>query len=934
MAVKGRTVIRFAHINVRSLFTGFRELMQIIFEEKFDVVAITETWLTPDILNEAVRIPGYNFIRNDRINRGGGTGIYVSSNLKYEIIDSINSTPNADLEQLWIKIQLNNKSLAFGNIYRPPTGNLRLCVDQLDDVLSTIVPVVDDVICVGDVNVNLFNLNNPISDTFNAYSFLQLINEPTRVTSTTASLLDPIFVSSSEMISKSGLINCDAISDHHLVFCDLIFKNRKLLDKIITFRDFKNFNNDRFANDLHNLPWHTIIEASDIDNKVAIFNDMIINLFNVHAPLRVVRVTKGKAPWLTDTLKLIMKRRDNALIKFKSTKSKNDWEFYKQLRNYTLAAIRAEKKSYINSVAIKNSINSKETWTVLKNFNIKSQTSNDIPANLSNPEDANNYFASVHRMEHDCREFINYYNSRTLNDENNFQFKLATVEDVHKAIFKIKSEAYGTDNISIKMIKNCCPIIEKYITHIINCCLEKNYFPSNWKCALVTPLPKNSNPQSFSDLRPISILPAMSKILEKITFTQIYNYFNEKGLFSSYQSGFRPAYSTLTALAKVTDDIITASDDGRITAMILLDYSKAFDKINHELFCAKLNYYGFSTGAVEFVKSYLCNRRQIVSISNSFSSSAFILAGVPQGSILGPLFFLIYTTDILNKITVNYHAYADDIGLYFSFNKNEANTAVQKMNENLNIIYNLSKNHNLSLNPNKCVAIFFGSKLNLTIKNDIKFKISNAVIPTEDSSKYLGITLDSHLKFQSHVKTICQKTYCNIKLLYSNRRILNVNIRKQLCETLVLSHINYCNFIYWHCLDVVHKSRLQKIQNTCCRFVFNLRKFDSVSQKIKILNWLNISNRIKLQQMVFVHKIIISSTPQYLKEKLIHRNQLHSINIRHKHSFSIPKFKTASFKKSFTYTSISNYNLLPSSWKHCNINTFKKRVRGLLYNSQ
>lgn len=934
MAVNSRIVIRFAHINVRSLLTGFQELVQIIHDENFDVVAITESWLTPDILDEAVNIPGYHFIRNDRLSRGGGTGIYVINNLKYEIIDSIDNSPNANLEQLWIKLHLKNTIIAVGTIYRPPAGNLQLCIDQLDTVLSTILPTVDDVICIGDVNVNLLNLNNPITDTFNAYNFSQLINEPTRITNITSSLLDPVFVTNPEKICKSGLINCDMISDHHLVFCDLVLMKSKSISKIIKFRDFKNFNNDSFLQDLNNLPWHTIIESNDIDNKVVLFNDLIINLFNIHAPIRVVKATKSKAPWLTDTLKLLMKYRDNALSKFKLTKSNVDWEYYKQLRNYTLAAVRAEKKAYINSVAMKNNVNSKETWKVLKSLNLKSQSYNNIPAHLSNPEDINNYFISVHKLEHDCSESINYYNSNILNEEQSFSFQLATTEEVHNAIFKIKSDAYGIDNISIKMIKYCCPFIEKYITHIVNCCIEKNYFPSNWKCALVTPLQKNSNPQTFSDLRPISILPAISKILEKILYNQIYNYFNQQSLFSPYQSGFRPAFSTVSALAQVTDDIIRACDESKVTGMVLLDYSKAFDKINHDLFCAKLNYYGFNNPAIQFVKSYLYNRRQIVTFSNNWSSAAFIPTGVPQGSILGPLFFLIYTTDILQKISINYHAYADDVGLYFSFNKNEANMAVQKMNENLNIISNMSKNHNLSLNPSKCAAIFFGSKCNVTVKNEMQFKIDDATIPTVDSYKYLGVILDSQMKFKLHVNSICQKTYCSMKLLYSNRRIINFNIRKQLCDTLVLSHVNYCSLVYWNCLDVIHKSRLQKIQNTCCRFVFNLRKYDSVSHKINILNWLNINNRIKLQQLVFTHKVITYSTPEYLKEKFIPRNKIHPINIRHKDLLSIPKFKSALFKKSFTYTSVLHYNILPNNYKQLKINSFKKTIRTDLLRNQ
>lgn len=195
-----------AHVNVRSLLAGFGEFVQIIQEKHFTVIAVTETWLTEDILDDVISVPGYVFYRQDRgSGRGGGVGIYVSKNINSKIIDDVNIIPTTNLESIWIKLTLKNKTLAVGNIYRPPRGNVNMAIDQLDHALSTILPTTDDIICVGDLNVNLMNLDNPISRTFESYSFTQLITEPTRVTNTTSSLLDPIFISDSSLVNQSHI---------------------------------------------------------------------------------------------------------------------------------------------------------------------------------------------------------------------------------------------------------------------------------------------------------------------------------------------------------------------------------------------------------------------------------------------------------------------------------------------------------------------------------------------------------------------------------------------------------------------------------------------------------------------------------------------------------------------------------------------------------
>lgn len=918
------------------MFTGFDEFSVMVQTNGLDIIFVTETWLTEGVGSEVVTIPEYNFFRKDRlVGRGGGVAAYVKSNLQCSEI-TFDFMVSVELEYLFLKINIHSKKFAIGAFYRPPNTNINNYINDIDNILSTITPTVDEIICLGDFNVNFFNLPNPIDTCLQTYSLTQILDEPTRISAHSSTLIDPIFISNTDLVNQCGTLCTDNISDHKLVFCDLKINTNKIKPKLVTFRCFRNFNYDNFSNDLASLPWHEIIYENNIDKKVDLFNSFLLEIFNRHAPLKTVRVTKPKAPWLTPNLKLLMKERDRAKQKHKQTKSNEDFNRYKELRNYTLSIVRNEKKCYLNSICAENNL--RKTWSTLKNLNVHKNNFTNIPDELSDPNSINAYFSSfVQNVSHKCDDKINFYNNNFIAENYSFGFVLTSVEEVNSILNTLKSNAYGTDNISIAMLKYCSPFIDKFIVHIINCCIEKNYFPSAWKTAIGKPLPKNCNPKSFSDLRIISILPVMSKIFERILYRQIYEYFAEKKLLPDSQCGFRKGFGTSTALVSVMDDLFTAYDQGLVSVLVLLDFSKAFDTINHKLLCAKFKYFGFNDASVLLISSYLSDRFQKTFHNNTFSSNLNILSGVPQGSILGPLFFIIYTSDILNSvINCKVQAYADDTQLYVNFNLNDAQQACVIINEELQKIKILSEEHNLHLNSTKSNVMLFGSKHKLDeVKNSLNINIEGIPLPIVKAAKNLGVVIDCDFRFREHVKKLMQKAYSSLKLLYSNRHILNFDLKKMLCEALVLSHFNYCDFIYGPCLDLNDRNRIQKVQNSCLRLIFGLRKFERISHKLCEVNWLNMNNRRKLHLGNFVHNLLNSSfSCLSLKNKFVLRSSLHPINIRYGNKFNIPRHHSAMFKRCFIYNAIQLYNSLSDEFKIFNVNKFKYKYRTLLLSEQ
>lgn len=881
----------------------------MLFQENFDVMCVSESWLSENISSLVVSVPGYKCIRKDRGSRGGGLLVYVKEGISAKTV--CHHLPDKDThEQLFVELTFASVKILICVLYRPE-GSIINFRENIDDLLLNVTVQYNHVLLLGDINIDHLAATNPIVDTFAAYDFIQLITQPTRITQTSQKTIDVIYCNCPQFLTSSGVLNTDLISDHSLIFCNLNVYCDKSKPKFITYRDYKNFNLDQFLNDLNGIRWNDIFLINNINNKIKFLSDNIVDLFDKHAPLRTSRISKAYSPWLTSVVKHLMKLRDKALQKFKRTRSIVDWEYYKSLRNLTLSSIRREKKSFINNLIANNE--HRTLWKTFRKFNIVQNKNKSIPCTLTSPTEINKNFLSVYTPPGAQPESCEYYKTHMLNEELNFGFTLTTIDDVHAIIDSLKSNAFGYDAINAKMLKLCSSVICPHITHIVNCCLEAGYFPDIWKIAIVTPLAKITDPKRYEDLRPISILPTLSKILEKVVYKQVYSYIDTSKIIPPIQSGFRAGYSTTTAMLNLIDNVIRDRDLGLYTVLVSLDYSKAFDKIDHDLLCAKLDHIGFDNISLNFFQSYLRNRYQMVSCNNEFSDLGLITSGVPQGSILGPLMFIIYIFDINSIIQhSNIQNYADDTQLYQSFQPCDIAILNQKINVDLQSIYDYSLQHNLKLNSDKCNFIVFGgNKFKETIKNDIKITIKQTQLKQCDHIKILGFTLDENIRFRNHVSSIIKKCYVPLKLIYQNINILNFKVRKKLCETLVMSIVKYGLIVYYSCLDVYNKNRVQRIQNYCCRLIYNLRKYDHVSRNIYELLWLKISFLYNFTLANMIYSITSTSTPPYLKEKLIPRNSLHSVDLRNTAHFSMARFRSAMFQRSFSFNSVHVYNDIP-----------------------
>ena len=432
---------------------------------------------------------------------------------------------------------------------------------------------------------------------------------------------------------------------------------------------------------------------------------------------------------------------------------------YHQLRNKVTHAIRKSKIKVFDEKINKKLKQPKQFHQALRTHNVVDSKTSPLNTIKILPDVLNQAFLSNNNAEideHKLSEEVNKINNKPRTTNAQFKFNEITGLDIKKVVKTIKTNACGVDDISAYFIKISIEHTADILADIINSSFTNKSFPSRWKQAIVKPIPKVTNPTKASDYRPISLLPAFSKIAEKVAAKQMSIFLQEHKLLDKLQSAYRSSHSTTTALLSVSDDIFKALDNSEIALLTLLDYSKAFDTANHKLILAKLKHFGFHEDALSWVTSYLSNRKQMVR-TDSDSAWATIQNGVPQGSILGPLLFTVLVSDVSENITTgSHHTYADDLQLLLTFKPEAAANAFETTNTVLNNIANYSSNNFLKLNTDKTKYIAIGSQRNLKNLSQQELpdlKLNGDILERKDNVKNLGVIFDENMFWTNHINT-------------------------------------------------------------------------------------------------------------------------------------------------------------------------------------
>jgi hypothetical protein len=488
-----------------------------------------------------------------------------------------------------------------------------------------------------------------------------------------------------------------------------------------------------------------------------------------------------------------------------------------------------------------------------------------------------------------------------------FNFELINNTDIDKIIRSLKTKlSSGEDGISTKLLKAISPAVIEPLTIIINQSLLTGIFPQKLKIAKVVPIFKSKDKSDINNYRPVSLLPAISKVFERVVYNQLYNYLKQNNLLHKNQFGFRPEHSTELACISLIDRILEYLDKGKIPVCIYMDLSKAFDTLNFDILLYKLNYYGVSSVALNWFRSYLYDRTQFTQLDDYRSETKVCNTGVPQGSILGPLLFLIYINDIpYSNNNFDFFMYADDTTLFTSVDRNVSTNQVQTINNNLQKVYNWLAANQLSLNIGKTKFMCFHPNIN--IKNIMSsLKINGIDIERVNNINFLGLNIDENISWKAHTDKLAAKLSQYSGILNSLKRYLPSHILKSIYSTMINSSLNYC-ILAWGFAS----NNLNRLQKRLVRTVAGAKYNAHTEPIFKNLNLLKLEDIFKLNMLKFYYKLINDKLPDHFTNfNLIQFNTIHTYDTRHNHHYRVTITNTSYARKCLRHALPSLINSL------------------------
>ena len=956
--------IKCALLNAQSVRNKTTELRELIWEQGIDVFAITETWLsaTDNLkINELLPNTHKLFHTPRNFGQGGGVGIVLSkafTSVRYRVIGTFVS-----FEYLALEFKANNVQFLFVVVYRPPQLSKATFLEEFSVLLDCFENEKCHVYICGDFNLWLEDYRDT-----NVKKFLDLMNNMNFVnkvnvfTSRSGHILDAVFCYTGDNNFMNLIVDPDfSISFYHkLIMFEIKFLLPSKLKTKIIFRN-KRFLNSSVLIDVGATvieeKYDDPCECTDMNSSrnisvgecvvclVALYFSVFSREYDKMCPMvEKDIVIKVSSPWFNVAIREARKKRRLAETRWKKHKTQRNRMLFVEARNEVNRLLRKVKKTYYNEKVVAVGSNIKRLYSVFDELLGKVKR-HILPEGRSDLELAN--------------EFAEFFESKVASLLRNFttdvscpypyfpdfpfskflQFKPISL-DAYKTMFIGSSRSYcSNDPFPINEIIDA-PNIDRLLKlqlKIVNLSITKSLVPSSEKVAIIKPSLKGSlDHQELKSYRPISNLSFLSKMIETSVLDQLSQHLKVIGAIPEDQSAYRKFHSTETALCAVLNDLLGFSDDGRCSLLILLDLSAAFDTVVHEMLIEDMTAIGIEGDALEWFINYLSNRSFKVKVNDRCSESRKLTTGVPQGSVLGPVLFSIYTIElswIFKLHGVKCKFFADDTQFYLIVDDIIGDQAV--IDRLMADVSKWMQKKKLKLNENKTECILIGTKYNLRKFDNVNsISINKEKILLADKVRDLGVIVDSSLTFDEHINNVVRTANFHLKNIASIRKYLNEDATKLLINSLVISRVDYCNSLYYN-LPNYRLRKLQMILNRAARLIVCISPREHITPILINLHWLPVKARVIFKLCVLTYQAVNTGEPLYLKNCLkryavgpgVH-TRLSSDDFR----LVEPRAMTTLGTRTFKHCAPRLYNELPTSVKCAkNIFHFKKLLKTHLF---
>jgi hypothetical protein len=926
--------LKVLHINIRSLDKHGGELIAMLnaLDNKFDVIALTEIGknnvpnvaaMLSDVYNVECQLPSI---------KCGGAALLVKKDIQYKERKDLQVLDNS-LESVWIELFKNNEKIVIGCIYRHPNGDLSTFTNLLEFNVSKLNKENSRCVICGDLNIDALKVeyHNPTNNFMNMLmvnNFIPQITLPTRITENSVTLIDHIIIKTQfnniydYMIS--GNIYYD-ISDHLPNFLLLQFNQPTKINDVKNrpfVRIFGKNNLNKFHDVMLRENWTEIYNEKNPTAALQGFLSRYSKHFEECFPLkRISRKRSKDKKWVTNGLLKCIHYKNKLYRSYLHNPSLANKVIYTKYRNALTKCLRKAEDSYYAKLIDDNKKNIRAMWQIFgpiiknkKSDKIKTITSllidkqeitdKQIIANKFNEHFtsiANNLVKNIPKTD-DYNKYL-----KTSMAKNMFLMPTDTNE-IKSIINRLNNnKATGPDNIHVKNVKLLHDILSPILCHITNTCFTEGDFPSQLKLARVIPIHKRNEYTNPSNYRPISLLSCLSKIVEKVINTRLVNFLNHHNILYPYQFGFRENHSTEMALIEIIENIRNNIDHNYYTGGIFIDLTKAFDLVNHSILLAKLNHYGIRGNVNKLFENYLKNRTQYVQIDKCKSQINEVTCGVPQGTVLGPILFLIYINDLPNSTNGQIRLFADDTSLFLR--EKDPHQLKQHMQIELEKLCQWFTSNRLIINAEKTQFSIYCRK-NKHIPDELNIlSINNINLLRSHQVKYLGITVDENLNWRNHITNLEKSLIKIVRTFHLVKNWVPRNIKLKIYHAYIHSKIKYGICIYG-AAGTVLLNKIQRLQNRAIKTLFNLDFYTPTKNLLFDFKLLSVKDLYKQTISEFVFKQRLQLLPTLFQNYFSTNDKHVPRSTRQSKLLKIYKIKTQQAIHSIRYAGPKIWNEL------------------------